>query len=73
MDDFELERIASDNPALTAPAAQRAPVKLQRSSKQTSAPKSSHKRAQEPESAVASLSKYDVGGSNTYLEEALTQ
>jgi hypothetical protein len=31
MDDYELDRMASDNPALTAPAAQRAPISRRRS------------------------------------------
>jgi hypothetical protein len=59
MDDYELNRIASDNPALTAPAAQHAPVHRHRSHgrKQTTADgfKSSQKTVTPVE-----LTKYDV-------------
>ncbi|KAH7383168.1 C4-dicarboxylate transporter/malic acid transport protein-like protein [Pyrenochaeta sp. MPI-SDFR-AT-0127] len=60
MDDYELDRIASNNPALTAPAAQRAPIKRQRSHGRT---KVSTNRAETPRDAAtpAELTKYDVG------------
>jgi hypothetical protein len=59
MDDYELDRIASDNPALTAPAAQRAPISRHKS----------HGRRQNSTNGVESfqdavtpieLTKYDV-------------
>jgi hypothetical protein len=59
MDDYETDRIASDNPALTAPAAQRAPINRNKSrnSKQayTNGSKSSGDSA-----TIAELTKYDV-------------
>jgi hypothetical protein len=59
MDDYELDRIASDNPALTAPAAQRAPVSRHKSRgrKQTST-----NGVESSQDTVASteLTKYDV-------------
>lgn len=59
MDDYELDRIASDNPALTAPAAQRAPINRQKSHGRS---KASANRAETPQDAItpAELTKYDV-------------
>ncbi|CAE6995530.1 Sulfite transporter Ssu2 [Pyrenophora teres f. teres] len=55
MDDYELDRIASDNPALTTPAAQRAPIPRQRSCGGTRASATSNTVTSE------ALTKYDVG------------
>jgi hypothetical protein len=58
MDDYELDRIASNNPALTAPAAQRAPLNRRKSrgnEATTSPPGSSQSIVESTE-----LTKYDV-------------
>ncbi|EDU40902.1 TehA Tellurite resistance protein [Pyrenophora tritici-repentis] len=55
MDDYELDRIASDNPALTTPAAQRAPISRQRVRGGTRT--STTSKPVTPEE----LTKYDVG------------
>lgn len=62
MDGYELDRIASDNPALTAPAAQRIPVSRHRSHGQAKQVSESSNDSQTalPESQPK-LSKYDVG------------
>lgn len=59
MDDYELDSIASDNPALTTPAAQRAPISLHksRSSKQTTTNEST---VSQDSATIAGLTKYDV-------------
>jgi len=59
MDDYELDIIASDNPALTAPAAQRAPINRTKSHgrKQASKPRS---EGSQDTVTNAELSKYDV-------------
>lgn len=59
MDDYELDRIASDNPALTAPAAQRAPISRHksRSRKQTTTNES---LTSQDSATIAELTKYDV-------------
>ncbi|KAI4620154.1 hypothetical protein J4E80_004680 [Alternaria sp. BMP 0032] len=60
MDDYELDRVASDNPALTAPAAQRAPIRRLKSQGPTS---TSAAQSTGSNTTVASgeLTKYDVG------------
>lgn len=61
MDDNELRRIASDNPALTIPAAaQTSPVQRQRSNGANKKSKRGAKEIQET-ALSADLSKYDVG------------
>jgi hypothetical protein len=59
MDDYELDRIASDNPALTAPAAQRAPIRRLKSQGQTT---TSASQSPSPQATATSieLTKYDV-------------
>jgi hypothetical protein len=59
MDDYELDHIASDNPALTAPAAQRAPInrKKSKSSKQANTNGSTFSQ---DTATTAELTKYDV-------------
>ncbi|KAL6707730.1 hypothetical protein ACN47E_003851 [Coniothyrium glycines] len=61
MDDYEIDRIASDNPALTAPAAQRAPIKRSKSSDQTKGKQNRSQSSSDAASATLKLSKYDVG------------
>ncbi|KAF2849923.1 C4-dicarboxylate transporter/malic acid transport protein-like protein [Plenodomus tracheiphilus IPT5] len=60
MDDYEMDRIASDNPALTAPAAQRAPIHRQTQNGKSKLPKS---KSEAPANAAVpqNLTKYDVG------------
>jgi hypothetical protein len=59
MDDYELDHVASDNPALTAPAAQRAPIRRLKSQGPTTT-----SAAQSPGSNTTvvsvELTKYDV-------------
>jgi tellurite resistance protein TehA-like permease len=66
MDDNGLDRIASDNPALTAPAAQRAPINRQKSYGRK---KASPSRSTESKDTVtpAELTKYDVRTQQTML------
>jgi len=64
MDDYELDRIASDNPALTTPAAQRAIIRRQRSHGVTRA-SATHNAATAEE-----LTKYDVCVQQTALQAA---
>jgi hypothetical protein len=59
MDDYELDRIASDNPALTAPAAQRAPIHRHRSYGRKPAVKNGTENPQTAATSVE-LTKYDV-------------
>ncbi|KAI8935266.1 hypothetical protein NX059_007855 [Plenodomus lindquistii] len=60
MDDYELDRIGSDNPALTIPAAQRAPIHRQALRDKSKAAKSKSKTS--PNTALLQdLTKYDVG------------
>ena len=58
MDDYELDRIASDNPALTALAAQRAPIRRLKSQGQTTSKSQSTGSQATP--APLELTKYDV-------------
>lgn len=60
MDDYELDRIASDNPALTAPAAQRAPISRQKSRNRQDASTTQSGSSQNT-ATPDELSKYDVG------------
>lgn len=59
MDDYELERIASDNPALTAPASQRAPINRKKSPVKESDESNRTKDSQDT-ATPADLTKYDV-------------
>jgi head-tail adaptor len=59
MDDYELDRIASNNPALTAPAAQRASIYRHRSRGRKHAATSGFENSQGTATS-AELSKYDV-------------
>ncbi|KAF2193410.1 sulfite transporter Ssu2 [Zopfia rhizophila CBS 207.26] len=65
MDDNELERIASDNPALTPSAAQQVPVHRQRSNGQVTKLSTPSGESQESQTASGSssrkLTKYDIG------------
>lgn len=59
MDDYELDRIASDNPALSVPGTNRVPISRQRSNGQT---KVSRNEAGSQETVTyADDSKYNVG------------
>ncbi|KAH9862613.1 hypothetical protein IAQ61_010031 [Plenodomus lingam] len=60
MDDYELELIATNNPALTAPTAQHAPIHRQT---QNGKSKAANSKIEAPSVTTASpsLSKYDVG------------
>ncbi|CAG5140659.1 uncharacterized protein ALTATR162_LOCUS756 [Alternaria atra] len=60
MDDYDLDRVASDNPALTAPAAQRAPIRRLKSQDQTTTSASQSTSSQATATSVE-LTKYDVG------------
>lgn len=60
MDDYELDRIASDNPALTVPAAQRVPIQRQTQNGKSKPPKSKPEPSSNTEVSQGS-SKYDVG------------
>lgn len=62
MDDYELERIASDNPALTAPAAQRAPISRRKSAGAVAQEKDESSRSEDSQSTAVptDLTKYDV-------------
>ncbi|EAT85980.1 hypothetical protein HBI56_024280 [Parastagonospora nodorum] len=59
MDDYELDRIASDNPALTAPALERTPL----SRRKSYVKKQASNRSDNSQTTVsnAELTKYDVG------------
>jgi hypothetical protein len=59
MDDYELDRIASDNPALTAPAAQRAPISRHKSNGRKQAISTGSGTSQDTVTSVE-LTKYDV-------------
>lgn len=59
MDDYELDRIVSDNPALTAPAAQRAPISRQKSRNRQDASMTQPGSSQNTVTPD-DLSKYDV-------------
>ncbi|PSN73589.1 C4-dicarboxylate transporter/malic acid transport protein-like protein [Corynespora cassiicola Philippines] len=60
MDDYELDRIISNNPALTPPAAQRATISRQRSNGQTKTISKKPELPKEP-NPPPKLTKYDVG------------
>ncbi|KAF1845495.1 uncharacterized protein K460DRAFT_376910 [Cucurbitaria berberidis CBS 394.84] len=60
MDDYELDRIASDNPALTAPTAQGVPINRHRSNGWTKASASQPEDSQHAETPE-NLTKYEVG------------
>ncbi|KAF2036783.1 C4-dicarboxylate transporter/malic acid transport protein-like protein [Setomelanomma holmii] len=60
MDDYELDRIASDNPALTAPAAQRAPINRAKSHSRKNASPNGSGNSQDTVTREE-LTKYDVG------------
>jgi hypothetical protein len=59
MDDFETDRIASDNPALTAPAAQRAPINRNKSRNSEQA-NTNGSTSSGDSATIAELTKYDV-------------
>jgi hypothetical protein len=69
MDDYELDRIASDNPALTAPAAQRAPIQRHRSHGRKPAVKNGSEGSQRVATSVE-LTKYDVSASTPPFRQA---
>jgi hypothetical protein len=60
MDDYELERIGSDNPAQSVPAAQRAPPGRQRPKYHVESPKKQPGETQKTTIADTNLTKYDV-------------
>lgn len=60
MDDYELERIGSDNPAQSVPAAQRVPPRRQRSNSHTQPAEKQSGETQKTAVADSSLTKYDV-------------
>lgn len=60
MDDYELERIGSDNPAQSVPAAQRVPPDRQRSTGFVDLAEKRPGEFQKKKVADASLTKYDV-------------
>jgi hypothetical protein len=64
MDDYDLDRVASDNPALTAPAAQRAPIRRLKSQDQTTTSASQSTSSQATATSVE-LTKYDVRAQQT--------
>jgi len=66
MDDYELDRIASDNPALTTPAAQRATIRRQRSHGATRV-SATHNTVTAEE-----LTKYDVRVQQTSLQSSVS-
>jgi hypothetical protein len=59
MDDYEINRIASDNPALTAPAAQHAPVHRHRSHGRKQTTTDGSENSQKTVTSVE-LTKYEV-------------
>jgi hypothetical protein len=59
MDDYELDRIASNNPALTAPAAQRAPINRHKSHDRKKFSTNESNSSQDTVTP-ADLTKYDV-------------
>lgn len=59
MDDYELDRIASDNPALTAPALERMPLSRRKSHVKKQAPINGSSSSQNS-ATNAELTKYDV-------------
>jgi hypothetical protein len=59
MDDYEMDGIGSDNPALTVPAAQRAPINRIRSHGRQQASPNSSGSSQKIVTATE-LTKYDV-------------
>ncbi|KAF2130224.1 hypothetical protein P153DRAFT_337757 [Dothidotthia symphoricarpi CBS 119687] len=60
MDDWEIDQIAADNPALTAPAAQRVPINRQRSYNRTKLSGPSYEASKDTQKPL-NLTKYDVG------------
>lgn len=59
MDDYELYRVASDNPALTLPAAQRVTLHRSRSQRKKTTSSNGSKSLEEA-ADVNNLTKYDV-------------
>ena len=60
MDDYELERIGSDNPAQSVPAAQRLPLGRQRAKAHIESLKKKSGETEKTAVANTSLTKYDV-------------
>jgi hypothetical protein len=71
MDDYELDRIASDNPALTAPAAQRAPISRNKPpGRKQAASNANGSETSQSTTTSAELTKYDVSTSMPHSRQA---